>query len=137
MKSHHAKVRPFHRSSQGSEPDGQLRPGHVVWVHKGGRLFKTASEQLRKSSPYEHMVEELHAPVDLPWTITALASNQNKVVFQDISQERPPDAQWEEAPTEEKGDRGVMLRRRSKLEVRNERWRQYENHSTWQRGTKV
>ena len=96
------------------EPDGQLRPGHVVWVHKGGRLFKTAPEQLRKASPYEHMVEELHGPVDLPWTITALASDQNKTVFQDISQERPSDAQWEEAPTEEEEERGVLFRRRSK-----------------------
>ena len=63
---------------------------------------------------YEHMVEELHGPIDLPWTITALTSNQNKAVFQDLSQERPSDAQWEEAPTEEEEERGVMLRRRSK-----------------------
>ena len=63
------------------EPDGQLRPGHVVWIHKGGRLFKTVPEQLRKASPYEQMVEELQGPIDLPWTITALASTESKAVF--------------------------------------------------------
>ena len=39
-----------------------------------------------------------------------------------FSRERPSNAQWEEAPTEEEGDRGVMLRRRSKgPEVRGQK----------------
>jgi hypothetical protein len=60
------------------DEDGILRPGSVVWVHRGGRLLRCAPEQLRKASPHEQQIEELHGPVELPWTITTLATDPSR-----------------------------------------------------------
>lgn len=85
------------------ENTGELRPGHIVWLHRNGRLIKTVPEQLRKASPYEQQVESLAGPIELPWTITALATHQDRATYQDVTKEIPSDAQWEEA-TEEHED---------------------------------
>ena len=75
----------------------QLRPGSIVWIHRAGRLLKAAPEQLRKATPVEEDLEELQGPVELPWTITTLATDPRRRTFVDISEELPDDEEWEEA----------------------------------------
>ena len=104
------------------DPNQELRPGTIVWIHRGGRLLRAVPEQLRKASPYELQLEELRGPVELPWTITALATDPGRRTYIDISHEQPTDEQWEEAkdtPTkrEHHGDLAPHKRHRSKLPV--------------------
>ena len=79
------------------DEEGILRPGSVVWVHRGGRLLRCAPEQLRKASPHEQQIEELHGPVELPWTITTLATDPSRRTYVDISGEVPSEEEWDRA----------------------------------------
>ena len=79
------------------DADGKLRPGSCVWLHRGGRLIKAAPEQLRPASSREVAIEQLKGPVEIPWTITSLATHPHRKTYQDITQDIPTDMQWEEA----------------------------------------
>ena len=79
------------------DSEGNLRPGSIVWLHKAGRLLRAAPEQLRLASPYEQQIEALKGPVELPWTITTIATDPKRRTFVDISQEKPTELQWEQA----------------------------------------
>lgn len=79
------------------DPNQELRPGTIVWLHRGGRLLRAVSEQLRKASPYELQLEELRGPVEIPWTITALATDPKRRTYIEISEDQPTDEQWEDA----------------------------------------
>ena len=76
---------------------GEMRPGSIVWVHRAGRLIRAAPEQLRSASPLEVQLEEFKGPVELPWTITKLATAEGGRTFLDISHEVPDDEQWDKA----------------------------------------
>ena len=80
-----------------SDEDGKLRPGSCVWLHRAGRLIKAAPEQLRSASERERAIEELRGPVEIPWTITSLASHPHTKTFDDISKDIPSDLEWEQA----------------------------------------
>ena len=77
------------------EADGTLRPASVVWIHRGGHLLRAAQEQLRHASPREVLIEELKGPVQIPWTMTTLASYPSRRTYQDITSEVPDDMEWE------------------------------------------
>lgn len=79
------------------EENGQLRPGSCVWLHRGGRLIKAAPEQLRAASDRERAMEELKGPVEIPWTISSLATHPNRRTYTDISHEKPSDDQFQSA----------------------------------------
>ena len=79
------------------DSEGNLRPGSIVWLHKAGRLLRAAPEQLQLASPYEQQIEALKGPVELPWTITTIATDPKRRTFVDISQEKPTELQWEQA----------------------------------------
>ena len=85
----------------------QLRPGSIVWIHRAGRLLKAAPEQLRKATPVEEDMEELRGPVELPWTITGLATDPRRRTYIDISEETPDDEEWEEARHEKVATEGI------------------------------
>ena len=89
--------------------EGDLRPGSIVWLHRAGRLIKAAPEQLRKASPYEQQVETLKGPVELPWTITSIATDPQRRTYVDVSKEVPTEAEWEKAEVEETGDNVTHL----------------------------
>ena len=76
---------------------GKLRPGSRVWLHRGGRLIKAAPEQLRAASERERAIEELKGPVEIPWTITSLATHPQRKTYEDVSKDLPTDMDWEEA----------------------------------------
>ena len=76
---------------------GEVRPGSIVWLHCGGRLMKTAPEQLRRASLHEQEIEELKGPVELPWTFTALATDPRRRTYTDLTTELPDDDEWEDA----------------------------------------
>ena len=80
--------------------EGHLRPGSVVWIHRGGRLLRAAPEQLRKASTHELEIEELKGPVELPWTISSLATDPSRRTFEDISGEIPDEGAWHQAAAE-------------------------------------
>lgn len=79
------------------EPDGGLRPASVIWIHRGGRLLRAAPEQLRHASQREQWIEELKGPVELPWTITSLASSGVRRGYIDISHDIPEEDVWMES----------------------------------------
>ena len=79
------------------DDEGRLRPGSCVWLHRAGRLIKAAPEQLRAATDRERAIEELKGPVEIPWTITSLASHPHKKTYDDITSEIPDDMQWDEA----------------------------------------
>ena len=79
------------------DDNGQLRPGSCVWLHRAGRLIKTAPEQLRAASDRERAMEELKGPVEIPWTISSLATHPNRRTYIDISHDKPTDDQFQEA----------------------------------------
>lgn len=88
------------------QEEGELRPANIVWLHRAGRLIKAAPEQLRKASEFEQQVEELKGAIDLPWTITQLASDPKRRTYVDIAQDLPNEAEWEESldiPTDNPG----------------------------------
>ena len=78
------------------EEDGTLRPGSIIWLHRGGRLIRAAPEQLRHASPRERMVEELAGPVELPWAINRI-TKEDRQPYLDISEEVPEEQEWQEA----------------------------------------
>ena len=106
------------------DSEGNLRPGSIVWLHRAGRLLRAAPEQLRPASSYEQQLETLKGPVELPWTITSIATDPKRRTFLDISQERPTEGQWEqaaelpiggdnstgEAPTRRHTEKGPLVR---------------------------
>ena len=67
-------------------------------------MLRAAPEQLRIASPREELVESLKGPVELPWTITSLASDPKKRTYHDISAEVPSHEDWIEAHETEPGD---------------------------------
>eukprot|EP00435_Cladocopium_sp_Y103_P071048 s167_g36.t1 len=79
------------------DPDGSLRPGSVVWIHKSGRLLRAAPEQLRAASQREVAIESLKGPVQIPWTITSLASHPSRKTYIDISKDIPTNMDFQEA----------------------------------------
>ena len=79
---------------------GKLRPGSCVWLHRAGRLIKAAPEQLRAASAREQAIEELKGPVEIPWTITSLATEPHKKTYTDITGDLPDDVEWEQAAQE-------------------------------------
>ena len=79
------------------EPDGTIRPGSLIWLHRAGRLLRAAPEQLRHASPRETYIDEMNKPAELPWTFTSLATDPSRRTFIDISEERPNEDEWEEA----------------------------------------
>ena len=86
--------------------EGELRPGSVVWLHRAGRLLRTAPEQLRKASPYEVEVEELTQPIDIPWTMTALLPTKCRN-YVDLTGDLPSEEQWQEAHERSTSDEAV------------------------------
>ena len=105
------------------DESGQLRPGSCVWLHRGGRLLKAAPEQLRAASTREQAFEELKGPVEIPWTITSLATHPNRRTYTDISQDIPTDMDWEEAANHPTNWRRVTGKRTSEAEDSNVRSR--------------
>ena len=93
-----------------SKFNGKLRPGHVVWVHRNNKLIKCVPEQLRKASPFEKQIEALHGPVQIPWTITVIATSGGRQTYIDATQEIPIDKQWQEAETNNGGEPPEELR---------------------------
>ena len=83
-----------------SDEAGNLRPGSCVWLHRAGRLIKAAPEQLRAASEREHAIEELRGPVEIPWTISSLATHPHAKACDDITGDVPTDMEWEEAVQE-------------------------------------
>ena len=79
------------------DEEGKLRPGSCVWLHRAGRLIKAAPEQLRAATDRERAIEELKGPVEIPWTITSLATQPHKKTYDNITGDLPDDMQWEEA----------------------------------------
>ena len=86
------------------EEDGSIRPGSVIWIHRGGRLLRASPEQLRQASPREIMLEELKGPVEIPWTFTSLATNAARRTYHDVSQEIPDEEEWELAQQHDPSD---------------------------------
>ena len=82
------------------DEQGNLRPGSCVWLHRAGRLIKAAPEQLRAASDRERAIEELRGPVEIPWTITSLATHPHSKTYDDISGDIPSDMEWEQAANE-------------------------------------
>ena len=81
------------------EEDGHFRAGSIVWLHRSGRLLRAAPEQLRLASPREQHLEELQGHVELPWTITKLATDPKRRTFTDLVPEgNPDDMELEEHP---------------------------------------
>ena len=66
-------------------------------IHRGGRLLRAAPEQLRHASQREQWIEELKGPVELPWTITSLASSGVRRGYIDISHDIPEEDVWMES----------------------------------------
>ena len=95
--------------------DGQLRPGSVIWLYKGGRLLRAAPEQVRKASEAEIMLEELEGAVEIPWTLSHMTVDPKQRAYQDISKEIPDDVAWEKALDEpiarSRQEQGAPLRR--------------------------
>ena len=85
---------------------GELRSGSVVWLHRAGRLIRTAPEQLRKASPHELEMEELAQPIDIPWTMTALLPDRCRN-YVDLSGDLPNEEQWQAAQEEPPRDEAV------------------------------
>ena len=72
------------------EEDGS-RPGSVVWLHRGGHLLRAAPEQLRLASAREQYLEEMQGAVELPWTITKLATDPRRRTYINLEEEGNPD----------------------------------------------
>ena len=80
------------------EEDGTIRPGAVVWLHRGGHLLRAAPEQLRPASPREVYIHEIENPAELPRTFfSSLATDSTRRTYVDISTEKPDEMEWEEA----------------------------------------
>ncbi|CAE7237210.1 RE1 [Symbiodinium pilosum] len=91
-----------------SDEAGNLRPGSCVWLHRAGRLIKAAPEQLRAASEREHAIEELRGPVEIPWTISSLATHSHAKTYDDITGDVPTDMEWEEAVQEPDEDSALQ-----------------------------
>eukprot|EP00435_Cladocopium_sp_Y103_P031789 s1589_g8.t1 len=76
---------------------GRLRPGSCVGLHRASRLLKAAPEHLRAASERELAVESLKGPIEIPWTITSLATHPTRKTYIDISQDIPTAKHFEEA----------------------------------------
>lgn len=94
------------------EEDGSLRPGSVVWLHHAGRLLKAAPEQLRAASEREQAIEQLQGPLEVPWTITSLATHPGRKTYHDISKDLPTDDQFQEAANHPTGGRRFTGKKR-------------------------
>ncbi|CAE7422915.1 RE1 [Symbiodinium sp. CCMP2592] len=80
------------------DASGNLRPGSAIWCVRGRSLIKCAPEQLRRASPREELVESLmEGRQATPWTFTRVAEEIGGSQYQDISSERPSEAEWRRA----------------------------------------
>ena len=91
---------------------GDLRPGSCVWLHRGGRLIKAAPEQLRAASDREKAMKELKGPVEIPWSITSLATHPQRRTYEHIAKDVPTDRDWEEAHDQPVRSRRVRGKKR-------------------------
>ena len=88
-----------------AQEDGSIRPGGAVWLVKGRSLLKVSPEQLRHATQREELLEALTEPGEqqTPWTFHRVASQIGGNKYEDISSEKPSEAEWFRAqdPVEE------------------------------------
>ena len=75
--------------------DGSAKPGGAVWLVKGRSLLK-CSEQLRRATEREELIEGLSDPAQqrLSWTYHTVAKEIGGNRFEDISSEAPSQEEW-------------------------------------------
>ena len=79
------------------DDEGRLRPGSCVWLHRSGRLIRAAPEQLRPASDREIAMEALKGPIEIPWTITSLATHPTRRTYVDVSKDIPTSEEYVDA----------------------------------------
>ena len=77
--------------------DGTARPGHAVWLVRGRHLLKCSPEQLRPASQREELIDSLSQTDSTPWTFTKLTAEIGGNQYEDISDETPPEEEWNRA----------------------------------------
>lgn len=100
---------------------GKLRPGSCVWLHRAGRLIRAAPEQLRPASEREVAIESLRGPVEIPWTITSLATHPTRKTYVDVSNDLPTHEEYVEASQHPTLNRRFTSKRKSALESQADR----------------
>lgn len=93
-------------------PEGQYRPGSVVWLVRGSRLIKASPHQLRKASLTEEYVETLVAPPELPWTFTKLSEDLSSRQCEDATGDLPDDMEIQQGIDEEQAAPFRRVRRK-------------------------
>eukprot|EP00435_Cladocopium_sp_Y103_P052568 s378_g16.t1 len=95
---------------------GKLRPGSCVWLHRAGRLIRAAPEQLRPASDREIAMESLKGPVEIPWTITSLATHPTRKTYVDVSSDLPTQEEYVDASQHPTLHRRFTSKRKSSVE---------------------
>ncbi|CAE7233778.1 RE1 [Symbiodinium sp. KB8] len=98
---------------------GQIRPGGAVWLVKGRSLLKCSPEQLRRASQREELLEALAGPheQEAPWTFHTVAEQIGGNRYEDISNEKPDDAEWNRAQCPDEEVQPTRYRLRTKRPV--------------------
>ena len=80
------------------DSEGNLKPGSSIWLVRGRRLIKCCPEQLRPASEREELLEFLGTDQgdNLPWTFHRVASTLGGNEMDDISDEVPDLATWQQ-----------------------------------------
>ena len=102
------------------DDSGNLRPGSCVWLHRSGRLIRAAPEQLRPASDREIAMEALKGPIEIPWTITSLATHPTRKTYIDVSQDLPTNEQYVDAADHPSGHHRVSGKRKNVVSHGNE-----------------
>eukprot|EP00435_Cladocopium_sp_Y103_P018219 s2415_g4.t1 len=98
---------------------GNLRPGSCVWLHRAGRLIRAAPEQLRPASDREIAMESLKGPIEIPWTITSLATHPTRRTYVDVSSDLPTNEEYVDASQHPTERRRFTSKRKGPLEDRS------------------
>ena len=69
------------------EESGELRPGHVVWLYRGGQLVKASPQQLLPATAREESWNELNNQGAIPWTVSDTLKANPPHQFEDISKD--------------------------------------------------
>ena len=65
----------------------EIRPGHVIWLYRGGQLIKASPQQLRPASEREESWAELQEGVDVPWTLSDCLKKQPPHQYEDVTKD--------------------------------------------------
>ena len=78
--------------------DGASKQTSSAWCVRGRRLLKCSLEQLRHASEKETILHELEdGSASASWDFHCITVGLGKNEFQDVSNERPTDLEWEQA----------------------------------------